>query len=401
MAGVSENDKCTIVRKRFINASMNILLLYCYYHHHQMVERMASSMSDYGVGVDVLCMDNLHFVNNTNSKLGLFCQILLHYCETRQSGFLYKVIKRLFSKLILRSLIIRYDLIDYHMYALKYLLYMRFCVEKGIPFDITPWGSDVMRADEEALKKKRYGFEHCRYIKATENIQEVVNKKYSSFFSDKLRTVYFGNNDYETIDHVNDTYNGDVKIIREDFIPEAREKMIITCGYNGIQKQNHLRILDAIKRIGPQLKDRIFLLLPMTYGATDDYLREVEEAAKDLAVSFKLFPSRLSSQDIAKIRLVSDVVVNMQDTDAFSGSLQDHLYCKNVLIVGEWLNYVPLDNADVYYIKTSYDSLTDNITKVLTDLATYKQNCEDNYIKMKQLTSWECVLPRWADSYKS
>ena len=377
-----------------------VLLLYYYYHHHQMVERMAASMLDYGVGVDVLCMDNLRMVRNSDLKSGGLTMLLLRFFEAHNTGIVYRVVRKLFAKQLLKSLMRQYDLMDFHAFAMAYIPYMQYCVQQGKPYDITLWGSDIMRANAESIAVKRYGFAHCRYIKATENLQVVVNEKYPDLFGSKFKTIYWGNNDFEVIDGVRSLYD-DVAAIKESFLLDAGEKTIVTLGYNGSKGQNHVKILAAIDSLPAKLKENIYLLLPLTYGATEEYLREVEGKVKSLKVPYTIYAERIPAEDIAKIRLVSDVVVNMQDTDAFSGSLQGHLYCKNVLIVGEWLNYVPLDNAGVYYIKTSYDALAENITKVLTDLASHKQKCENNYIKMKQLTSWEYVMLRWGESYKS
>ena len=365
-----------------------------------MVERMAASMSEYGVGVDVLCMYNLVIINNIKQNYPFFTRLLLQYFSKHYSGIVFRIFRKLFSPMMIQSLMRQYDLVDFHAYGMDYLPFMQYCVRKSIPFDITLWGSDIMRANEDAVNRKRYGFEHCRYIKAAENVLTVVSEKYPDLFENKYKAVYWGNTDFDAIEDVVKSFPN-VETIRTAFIPEANDKIIVTCGYNGSEGQNHIKIFEAIGRLSKSLLDRIYLLVPLTYGATEEYLLEVEKAVKGLQVPFILYTKRIPVDDIAKIRLVSDVIVNMQDTDAFSGSLQDHLYCKNVLIIGEWLNYVPLDNAGVYYIKTSYDSLTENITKVLNDLASYRQKCEDNYYKMKQLTSWECVLPRWVEVYKS
>ena len=152
----------------------------------------------------------------------------------------------------------------------------------------------------------------------------------------------------------------------------------------------------------PKDDDGYYFWLDQMYnGATKEYIQDIENVVKRIGVSHITYSSRLSLEDIAKLRIVSDVVINMQDTDAFSGSLQDHLYCSNVLIVGEWLNYVPLDNAQVYYLKTSFLNLTRTVAMVLSDLPAYKKLSKINRIKMKGLTSWEYVLPRWAEAYRS
>lgn len=359
---------------------------------------MAALMLNYGVSVDVLCMDNLRMVRNSDLKSGGLTKLLLRFFEAHNTGFVYRVVRKLFAKQLLKSLMRQYDLMDFHAFAMDYIPYMQYCVQQQKPYDITLWGSDIMRANAESIAVKRYGFEHCRYIKATENLQVVVNEKYPDLFGSKFKTIYWGNNDFEVIDGVRSLYD-DVAAIKESFLPEAGEKTIVTLGYNGSKGQNHVKILDAIDSISAKLKENIYLLLPLTYGATEEYLREVEGKVKSLNVPYTIYAERIPAEDIAKIRLVSDIVVNMQDTDAFSGSLQDHLYCNNVLIIGDWLNYIALDNVGMFYIKTSYEELAGKLASVLSDLYAYKNLAVSNHNKMKNLTSWEDVIPQWAVTY--
>ena len=363
-----------------------------------MVERMAASMLDYGVGVDVLCMDNLRMVRNSDLKSGGLTMLLLRFFEAHNTRIVYRVVRKLFAKQLLKSLMRQYDLMDFHAFAMAYIPYMQYCVQQGKPYDITLWGSDIMRASAESIAAKRYGFAHCRCIKASENLQVVVEEKYPGLFGSKFKTVYWGNNDFEVIDRVRLSYD-DVAAIKESFLPDAGEKTIVTLGYNGSKGQNHGEMLAAIDSLPAKLKGNIYLLLPLTYGATEEYLREVEGKVKRLNVLYTIYAQRIPVEDIAKIRLVSDVVVNMQDTDAFSGSLQDHLYCNNLLVIGEWLNYVPLDNNDVYYIKTAITELSSKLEAVLSELPKYKELCLGNHDKMANLTSWKAVLPRWASCY--
>ena len=139
----------------------------------------------------------------------------------------------------------------------------------------------------------------------------------------------------------------------------------------------------------------------MTYGATPEYISKVRQALDAADVHYTIIDNYIPSEEIAAIRLASDVVVNIQQTDAFSGSLQGHLYCGNVLIIGEWLNYVPLDNANVYYIKTTVEDIQKHLASVLTNLPEYKEKCSGNHSKMASLTSWSAVLPHWAEYYLS
>ena len=361
---------------------------------------MATSMKEYGVLVDVLCMDHLHLVKNSDVQYGWCTQRVLSLFKGSSKNLVTRFFRRLFAFSMLKSIIKHYDLIDFHVFSLDYLPYMTFCKKKGITFDITLWGSDILRAKDNALKEKEYGFENCRYIKSSDNVLAKVTEKYTGVYRKKYKTVFWGNNDYENIDSLLETCPN-VKDLMAAFLPEADNRIVVTCGYNGSKGQNHLKILESIGQLPIDTLKRVFLLLPLTYGAEEEYIQEINNAVQRIGVPYKLFTNRISSEEIALIRVISSVVVNMQETDGFSSSLQGHLYCNNVLIIAEWLNYVPLDNANVYYIKTSIEDIRDNLATVLSNLSEYKEKCSGNHAKMAGLTSWSAVLPRWAEYYLS
>ena len=352
-------------------------------------------MKEYGVLVDVLCMDNLHLERNSEVRFNRRTQLMLSFFKRERKTLAARVFRHFFVSYMLKSMMKMYDLVDFHVFSLDYLPYMEFCRSKRIPFDITLWGSDIMRAKEDALVRKKWGFEHCRFIKCTENLHQVLVEKLSTEYDSKVKYVYWGNSDYEFIDALPESR---VKILRDSLLSDY-EDVVVTCGYNGSEGQNHLAIVKAIKGLPKEMKRRVSFLFPMTYGATPEYLTKVRQALDEADLHYSIIDKYISSEEIAALRLVSDVVVNIQKTDAFSGSLQDHLYCNNVLIIGEWLNYVPLDNAGVYYIKTSIEGIWIHLAEVLSNLFEYKEKCSGNREKMANLTSWLAVLPRWAEYY--
>lgn len=373
-----------------------VLLLYHYYHHHLMVERLAKTMLSYGVSIDLLCMDNFRLVRNNDFKLNSFSVVLLSILSKCRSESLLRIIRKIFPNQLLHSLISQYDLIDFHAYSVNYISYMRFAVEKGIPFDITLWGSDIMRANDDLLVKKRWGFENCRYIKCTENLRQVLSEKYAGVFDYKVKNVYFGNSEYELIDTI---LPQTVQEFRNSLLGDGCS-ILVSCGYNGSEAQNHFSIIKALESLPQEIKSRVFFLFPMTYGGSSDYLSKVRRTLHETGIRFRIIDDYVPAEDIAIIRLASDVVLNIQKTDAFSASLQGHLYCNNVLIVGEWLNYIALDKAGVFYIKTPLSQLRNHLIEVLTDLQSFKNKCVSNHNVMKQMTSWPSVIPTWADTYR-
>ncbi len=353
-------------------------------------------MLEHGIEVDVLCYDKYQFVKNSKKKHSLVLSLLLRLPSLISNSFYLRVWRRLLYKATTKLLIKQYDLVDFHVYSDSNIPLMHFCHLNNIPYDITIWGSEILRASNEELLKKTIGFEKCRHIKSTENILEAVSERYLGRFDEKCHSVYWGNNDFETI---NSLPSEAIQKIKEDVFGIKDDEIVITCGYNGTSAQNHIRILNMIETIPQKYKDKIHLIIPMTYGADNSYINDVKAAALKSGYVFDVLEHYLSKEENATLRVITDIAINMQQTDGFSGSLQGHLYCKNILVIADWLDYPALDKKGVYYIKTSFDSMKDIIINILSDLPKYKSMCVGNTEKMRQITSWSVVKKQWADSY--
>ena len=363
-----------------------------------MVEKLASLLNERGLLVDVFCKTNFQFCNNSGIRLNVCDRLVLWYLSRTRTSVVYKIIKRLLAKKLYQNLMARYNLIDFHAFSLDYIPMMEYCVGHKIPFDITPWGSDVMRASSDNLVLKSYGFDNCRIIKSTPNLLKTITEKYGEKYNAKSVPVLFGNSDYELIDSLTDT---EVQRIRERILGDVQNKIIVTCGYNGIVHQNHKTMVDAINELPEELKLKICVVFPMTYGCDKMHVEEIRHYIEASSIPlYIILDEYMESKDVAALRLFSDVVVNIQKTDAFSGSLQDHLYCGNVLIVGNWLQYDILDENEVFYVKTSKEDLSQNIQNVLTNLTTYRNKCTENKKKMVNISSWKQVIDKWVQAYQ-
>lgn len=367
--------------------STRILLVYSYYHHHLMVERLASIMAGYGISMELLCTDNY---KSTFRSPGLWLM--------RHAGRLgsTRLVHRFFERCVFPALARRFDLVDFHVFTSSRLPLMRACKDKGIPFDISPWGTDVLRSSREYLDEQAEGFGACRFIKSAPSVLDAVSEAYGGRYDAKMRTVYWGQMDFEVIDSIGPDA---LQKFRESLSLEDGD-ITVCCGYNAFLAQQHLAILKALGTLPDSLRQRIFLLIPMTYPPDPKYVEEVKSAAEKSGLRHVVFDRYMTAEDVAALRISTDVVVNMQITDAFSGSLQGHLYAGGVLVIGEWLNYPMLDGIGAYYIKTNFDTLASVLQDVLTDLPEYKRRCQGNREKISGLTSWPAVAPAWAETYK-
>ena len=107
-----------------------------------------------------------------------------------------------------------------------------------------------------------------------------------------------------------------------------------------------------------------------------------------------MLKSHLSNVDVAKLRIETDIAINIQQTDAFSGSLQEHLFAGNILLVGDWLPYDILDENHVFYKKSSLTDLSDQIKDCIVNYDKYKKMTCGNQDKMHNISSWRVAAKR-------
>ena len=87
---------------------------------------------------------------------------LFNLLQQQKKGFINRILSslthRLFFYGFVGDLFKNYTLIDFHSYSVSYNNMMKKCVTNNISFDITLWGSDVMRASDHDMLIKEYGF---------------------------------------------------------------------------------------------------------------------------------------------------------------------------------------------------------------------------------------------------
>lgn len=375
----------------------NILLVYPYSSQKNLMLNFAIHLAEQGIVADSICIDDFSCRKVSEVRWPLLFRLYMKLMETSHSQFLRKAGLRMLNGFFLRRSTVRgYDLVDFHAYTDSYNGIMARCVEKKLGFDITLWGSDLMRAGEEKLERMRFGFDNCLHIKLSDNLYEVLREKYGDEYDAKARIVYFGNSDLEVIDSV----TGEEKdLLRKKLFGDTAGKLILTCGYNGSRGQNHLEIFDAIRNLDPELLERIHVVVPLTYGSTAEYNQRIKSALDSIGAGYTMLESYLSAKENAVLRLTSDIVVNIQDTDALAGSLQDHLYCGGVCVIGSWLRYIIYDRNDVFYIKTEKGDLAENISRAISEYPSLKERCSRNHSIIRDILSWESTIKNWAEAY--
>lgn len=371
---------------------MKVLLVYPWLHHKNMMCKLAEEMKKHGITSDILCIANLSLINNSHIfapqlffKFGMLLRII-------KPLFLSNILVRLYEKYILTLFLMRYDKVDFHSYMDFYQNLIEGCINKKIEYDITVWGSDVLRATEEDFDKREIGYENCTCIRGIDKLLNRLSEVYNKRFDGKMIPAYLGNTNYPVIENLSlDSLNS----VSRNLGINTTDKINVLCGYNASPSQQHSIIIDAITDLSLEAKDKIKVIVPMTYDLQLEYLNKIEEKLKTTGVEYLILNKFLNPEELAVLRTNSQILIDMQVSDAFSGALQDTLFCENVVIVADWLNYPPYDRNNVFYKKTSQGSLSKVIEDVVLHYLEYKMRCKGNREKLRNISSWDCCIKQW------
>jgi hypothetical protein len=256
-------------------------------------------------------------------------------------------------------------------------------------------GSDFYRISERVKEKVEILLERCNAITfGNYQMAEDFNEYYRNKYKTKIYSADFGMDILPMLDKNNNavsksTFRKNNGINKDD--------IIITIGYNGHDEQQHIKIIEKLKQIN---RDNIFLLIPFTYGGTPEYLQQVNELLVKSKFRFRIFTKYLPDEDIADIRINSDIAINIQFSDQSCLSLLEHLYCGGVVLIAEWLPYKFWDDMGVYYHKVNENNLTDKLAMVITNIKEEKVKCGNNGTFIKKIFSWEHQIKLWLQAFQ-
>lgn len=366
------------------------------------MQNFISRLSEYGIEVDVICFNNLAVEKNASviwpKSVEKYFRIFGH-CDSfgvSPKSLFTKLFRRLFDRYYLTKLFHLYDIVDFHAYILNYHFLMKECLRHNVKFDITIWGSDLLRASDKKLEEMRLGLNNCYRLKMLDGLKVRLTEYYGHIYDDKCRIVYFGNSE---IDNINGITEAEAVSLKYKLYGDIGDKTIVVCGYNSGSIQNHKKMIEALSLLTDEEKSKIHVVLPMTYLGSGEYRNKIRKQIESQNISFTLLDHFLNLKEVAAIRKTADVALNIQTTDALAGSLQGHLYCGNVCIFGDWLKYDVYTNNGIYYIKTSIEDITQHLQDVLQNYHVYKERCKGNHDKIRRLFSWEATIKKQVAVY--
>jgi len=324
----------------------------------------------------------------------IYANLLKHYSRI-------KFVDRIVRPLLINKILQKYDfdMVNFQFLYWHYIFCIRTFFKIKTKVFFTIFGSDFYRAGVI----KRHGIypeilkQSSGIIFTNEKTKEDFQHMYQQLKKIKKYVCRLGLPALEYIDR-----NRKNKESIYTYFSLPREKTIVTVGYNLTKEQQHIKAIDAIECLKSEQKARLHVLFPLTYGGNSAYLQEIQTYLRNNAIfSYTIFTAYMGHDEISKLRLVSDVMINILKTDQFSGSMQEHLYANSVVIAGNWLPYETMLDTGIYMQGIdSVEELPEVLSEVLEHMDIFKQRCKNNAKYVAQLSSWGSVISCWKDIFR-
>ena len=252
------------------------------------------------------------------------------------------------------------------------------------------WGSDLFRAGDRQLFFRGIFARCADYITFdNKDLQIKFKKVYKWANQVPAEVILFG---LPVLDIIKEKY-------KNQLLPDIRkkwnipnDKIVVAVGYNGHPQQQHIKILKTIGKMDETDRKRIVLLIQMTYGGSKEYRRKVLVEAKKTGCEYRVICQFLSDDEIADLRIMTDIYINAQTTDAFSGSVCENLFAGTKLLNARWLRYQEFKE---HYFKYWEFNKIEEIGKLIKTVMEQKADCSGNRELIWQLRSWEFCVPKW------
>lgn len=303
-----------------------------------------------------------------------------------------------------------YDLIHIHALSVGTLSFVNY-INPGKKIILSYWGSDLFQIwgyDPVPTDKLKDHYLQSEPIKRADLItvmnyemERVVIAKYGPEFEHKIVRILFGIEDklFDLMDQFKEN-SPDTNFLSKYNIPENKIK--ITIGYCGDPICNHILILNELEKIEQITKAKIHLLVPMTYGNfTEEYMEEVTAKLNQSKISYTLFDKFLSLEELLKLRVSSNIMVQMSKSDALSASICEAIYADNLLISAVWLPYSPLRSKKIFFYETDFVQLGRTVTVAVNDFNEAKVKMVKNPERIKNLTASSKTVSQWIDIINS
>ena len=236
----------------------------------------------------------------------------------------------------------RYDVVNIHFARPSLLKAMPWIRRMTKNIVITPWGSDVLRVeDENAIKRMRMVYSYASVVTVQPNSQVGVQiaEKYK-YDPHKMRPLRWGLEYVDFIEEVKPSKTVDESKSRFGLL----DRYVISCGYSTAPSHRHEAIIDAVSSVRDELPENLTLLFPFTYGwGSQQYVQGIKNKCTSLGLDAVFVEEYLDMNDLFMLRMATDMFVHVQTTDAGASCVMQYVLCHKKIVHGSWMKYWDLE----------------------------------------------------------
>ena len=260
------------------------------------------------------------------------------------------------------------------------------------------WGSDILAIPVKAVKKLEKVICEATLINRPgfQTYKTFVNYygyKYESLFT--KQSLRFGTLALPSIDK---KWGELGKIGCKNKLGIDVGKTCIAIGYNGRERHQHIKVLEILNTLSEQVKSKIHLLFHFVGYEKESYKDTVKRILKQSSFSYTFIENQLNFDDIAILRLATDIFIHAQVTDGLSGSIRECLYSGVTVVNPYWIRYDELKKVGVEYIEyETFDQLQEIVYQCMqgnikVDTSKNKKIIYENY-------AWGALSDDWIKAF--
>jgi hypothetical protein len=263
---------------------------------------------------------------------------------------------------------------------------------------LTLWGSDVYRTYgiAEYGRQLRAARRASLVTMATPELADSFLSKFGRDLQSKVRLVSYGSELVDVIERFRGEREGFLRVIGVD-----PAKIAIVVGHNASSGNQHEAVLREIAKLPESLRDRIAIVIPMTYtGTSSSYVNSIRDLSEQLQLPVHILDQRLSLDDVARLRVATDILIHVPISDQFSAAMCESLVAGAVLITGAWLPYRKLRASGVHYHEVfELGEISTKLAEVLSDFQRERFQVGRNAAVVREMMSWQSLVPQWIGVY--
>lgn len=296
-----------------------------------------------------------------------------------------------------------YDVVHIHYLDPFYSFLANLIKRKAKRIFVSVWGSDFYRMSKKNRVRQKRILRHADVITfANDDLANEFSVYHNGIYDERIVICRFGLKPLEFIRDYRDrnAFASEIPVFLKKHNVDPN-KFYITCGYNGVPAQQHKEIIEQICLLGESYLRDIVFLFPMTYGDAK-YMAEIAEILARTNLNYRIFSKFMGPEEVAILRKVTNIMLHVQTTDQFSGSMQETLYAGNLVINGRWLPYDNLRQRGVFFLEVDRISELNSVIRyAIGNYQELLEKCKDNEQIIWDMSSWESNGKRWRDLYST